>query len=295
MAKNPNQSTTSSFFERFKKPVAGLALAMGVLSVSACNDVANADKPPVATSSATPGASETGPVSVIETTVDKYDPEALGKQIDAEYAEYLKTLSPESRADIDKFSDPTVYAHKSPEELAAMFALPASLVTKDGTLDTLDPEAYAAAVVARVFALSELAVGDMDPTIPYSAEEAIALTSKYYPIAQPAFTASATPGEVVVTPDSVGYGAALISMVSSINHNKHTDLNFRSHAWFDTSTLSVNRDNGAVRVSIDTINKDNFPTNALEESSGVRIEPTNDKVLLIETLTLENGNVMSMS
>lgn len=108
MANNPNQPTTFGLFERFKKPIAGIALAMGVLSVNtACSSEVSADKPPTtASASATPGATETPVVTKTPATQETTKPagEIIGG-ID------VSNLSPASRE---------LAARLTPEKVATM-------------------------------------------------------------------------------------------------------------------------------------------------------------------------------
>jgi hypothetical protein len=161
---------------REKAPAATLAVALG-LGASACSSGEKVT--PTVTASETAKPSPTP-----EASVDINDPVALTAANKAAYDKYLGTLSPDLRADIERFSDPKSFSGKSYDELKKIFAIPSSLVTADGTLETLDPKAYAAAATARIMAISTIGIGDIDKLSPdtvLSIEKAVDIVSSYYP------------------------------------------------------------------------------------------------------------------
>jgi hypothetical protein len=124
MANTPNHSTTFGFFERFKKPAAGLALAIGVLSVSACNEVASAEKAPTtAGSTMTPGANET-PIASTETTAPSTPDVSATPTTNPELASLAGSTTPEKLQTM------------TPEELEKIFTINIKDLDKDNLVES---------------------------------------------------------------------------------------------------------------------------------------------------------------
>ena len=250
----------------------------------------------VPSASAPQVSGEATPSAEASVDVDPNDPVALTAANAEQYSEYLATLSPELRADIVRFDDPEVFNGMSYEELRAYFALPATLVTTDGTMESFRPEEYAAAATARLKGISTVANSEAPNDAGFTAETARDLVSGYYPGAIDGFIATVEQTTADQTPPGAGRRALAASNVLVLQQTFQIDVpSYQVH--YSVKPGSVNYFPELKRVVWDNAIQDNFPTVEFEKITGIN-NPADNKTesISLEQITVgTDGNVYATS
>ena len=274
-----NNFNLFGFGERGKKlGVAGL-IAMGALSISACNQSASAERAPTTATSEAPAPAKATPSTTETAPAAKNESERLGNEITKEYAAYLESLTPEERADVEKLQSKNI-VKMSPEEVTKAFEIPASLVTKDGTLNTLDKEALGVALAARDEALSTLVNAELPPNPELTIPQVTAEISPFYNAAIKGYWFNNNDGVdvpenmVAIAMDSVFAESIKDPTIYGDDHSQFYSP-YVIHAIYEKGTANASpvQDNTISSFTYSIKTRDNFPQEASEAVAGVTRKP----------------------
>jgi hypothetical protein len=290
-----------SFGERLKRVVAiGTLGALGTTGIAACGPSASAEKVPAATT--TTGATETPSPSVTEiaNTPAKNEAERLGQVINKDYEAYLAALTPEQQADIKKLQSENI-VKLSPAEVTKAFELPAALVTKDGTLDTVDKDALAVALAARTEAISTLVNSEMNGSNVNLTEGQI--TAEITPFYQAATHGYWSTNEDLLPPKNLYALALRADTAEAFKNPKAYGDDFSKfyspyvlHATYVKGTVNASPvEDGVIKMfNYEVHTQDNYPAEAVELAMGIKDKPFDTTILDSGTanVRIENGNIV---